>query len=304
MKPKDGLWANLSVRHPLAGQGGSTGFCGQGNGLRFGVIDLTLGVSAPGQAGELVEGGGRAAPGDGFEKLVGEHSFSVRDQVPPNGAHDFRAKLRRSQNGSCNESVFRGVSRSPDLRYSPALPDTGPPHKAGFVFLGSFSPTQTQITSAPARKRLFSASRVNDGARDSQIGNCPLFQEVIGVALGGRRAGARGLRPNLVEQLLQPRAEWNAPPVGERGEAGQNVGAHFQVELGVAARPPAARRPRGEARQLGDVADRLARRRQVVEQSASVRRFGQRPCDLSTEISAALCANRPDHLPAHRGPWP
>ena len=46
-----------------------------------------------------------------------------------------------------------------------------------------------------------------------------------------------------VEQLLEQRPKWNAPLIGERGEAGEDVGAHFQVELGVAPGPPAAGRP-------------------------------------------------------------
>jgi hypothetical protein len=51
------------------------------------------------------------------------------------------------------------------------------------------------------------------------------------------------LCPGLVEQLLEQRAERHAPLIGERGESGEDVGAHFQVELRVATGPPATGRP-------------------------------------------------------------
>ena len=75
----------------------------------MGVGQGAFGVGAPELAGEIVEYGCAGAV-DGFEELVGEHSFSVRDQVPPKGAHDFRQSSATAKNGSCVGSRFRGVS--------------------------------------------------------------------------------------------------------------------------------------------------------------------------------------------------
>jgi hypothetical protein len=55
---------------------------------------MALGVGAPELAGEFVQDGGRAGAVGGFEELISEHGFSVRDQVPPKGAHDFRQSFR------------------------------------------------------------------------------------------------------------------------------------------------------------------------------------------------------------------
>jgi hypothetical protein len=54
-------------------------------------------VRPPGQAGDLVNGGGISGAAGGSVELIGEHGFSVRDQVPPEGRARFQAKLRRSQ---------------------------------------------------------------------------------------------------------------------------------------------------------------------------------------------------------------
>jgi hypothetical protein len=51
---------------------------------------LPLGVRPPGQAGDLVNGVGVPRSRRGCCELIGEHSFSVRGQAPPKGAHDFR----------------------------------------------------------------------------------------------------------------------------------------------------------------------------------------------------------------------
>jgi hypothetical protein len=62
---------------------------------------MTLAMSAPGQASDFVQGSAVASAGGGREQLFGEHSFSVRDQVPPKGAHDFRQSSAAAKNGSC-----------------------------------------------------------------------------------------------------------------------------------------------------------------------------------------------------------
>src|SRR5271165_6304179 len=63
----------------------------------FGVDQLTFGVRPPCQASDLVNGVGASGGGGGRMELFGEHSFSVRDQVPPKGAHDFRQSSARPQ---------------------------------------------------------------------------------------------------------------------------------------------------------------------------------------------------------------
>ncbi len=52
-------------------------------------MQLALGVRPPCQAGNLVNGGGISGGGGRGMELFGEHSFSVRGQAPPKGAHDF-----------------------------------------------------------------------------------------------------------------------------------------------------------------------------------------------------------------------
>jgi hypothetical protein len=53
-------------------------------------MDLSFGVSAPQLASGFVQGGAVAGASGGREEMFGEHNFSVRDQVPPKSAHDFR----------------------------------------------------------------------------------------------------------------------------------------------------------------------------------------------------------------------
>jgi hypothetical protein len=65
-------------------------------------------MSAPRQACDLVNGGSVPRSGGGCSELFGEHSFSVRDQVPPKGARDFRQSSAAAKNGSCIGSRFRG----------------------------------------------------------------------------------------------------------------------------------------------------------------------------------------------------
>jgi hypothetical protein len=60
-KPKGGLRVDLGAEHRLARQGGSAGFYGRAEGFGVGIFDLALGVSAPELAGDLVQGGWRAA---------------------------------------------------------------------------------------------------------------------------------------------------------------------------------------------------------------------------------------------------
>ena len=78
-----------------------------------GVDDLTLGVRPPRQAGDLINGVGVPCSCCGGGELISEHGFSVRGQAPPKGAHDFRQSSAAAKNGSCNDSVFRGVSGLP-----------------------------------------------------------------------------------------------------------------------------------------------------------------------------------------------
>src|SRR5271165_2709801 len=53
-------------------------------------------MGEPRQAGDLVNGGGTSGGCCSGCELIGEHSFSVRDQVPPKGAHDFRQSSMNS----------------------------------------------------------------------------------------------------------------------------------------------------------------------------------------------------------------
>jgi hypothetical protein len=69
--------------------------------------------------------------------VFGEHSFSVRDQVPPKGAHGFQAKLRRSQKWLLQRFSFSGNIRSAKTTDLPRFAGTpGPPSRRVFVFLG------------------------------------------------------------------------------------------------------------------------------------------------------------------------
>jgi hypothetical protein len=53
---------------------------------------MTFAMSAPSQAGDFVQGSAVASAGGGREELFGEHSFSVRDQGPAEGARTISDK--------------------------------------------------------------------------------------------------------------------------------------------------------------------------------------------------------------------
>ena len=112
-------------------------------------------MGAPSQTGDFVHGSGISGGRGGGMELFGEHSFSVRDQVPPKGAHDFRQGSATAQKGLARIK-FSGRIGLPDLDISPALPGHRPAFKAGFVFLG-FSVGATHAV----RRELRFASRVN-----------------------------------------------------------------------------------------------------------------------------------------------
>ena len=124
------------------------------------------------QAGDLVNGGSVSGGCRGGRELFGEHSFSVRDQVPPKGAHDFRQSSATAQNGACVEVDFLGRSGCSDLDIPRPCRDTGPPSLAGFVFLGFRSPNRRD--SPDARFPLVRDSRQR-GGRDApaqrELGN-------------------------------------------------------------------------------------------------------------------------------------
>jgi hypothetical protein len=125
---------------PFPGQGGPAGLYGLGNGSGFSIGDLTLGVRSPRQASDRINGGGISGGCRSGMELFGEHRFSVRDQVPPKGARDFRQSSAAAKNGSCNDSVFRGVSGLRDHLIFPGLAGHRPALIGGFVvFWGSFS---------------------------------------------------------------------------------------------------------------------------------------------------------------------
>jgi hypothetical protein len=69
---------------------------------------MTLAMSAPGQAGDFVQGGAIASASGGREELFGEHSFSVRDQDPAEGRARFQAKLRRGRKIGLRRIEFSG----------------------------------------------------------------------------------------------------------------------------------------------------------------------------------------------------
>ena len=79
--------------------------------------------------------------GDHSKDFAAAHSFSVRDQVPPKGAHDFRQSIAIAPQGACVEQRFGGLSGSPDLQIFPGLPG----HRAALMgrsscFWGSVLP--------------------------------------------------------------------------------------------------------------------------------------------------------------------
>src|SRR5271165_465087 len=93
-------------------------------------------------------------------------SFGLQDN-PPEGARTISGKApQRPKKGACVGSCFRGVSRLPHLRYSPALPGHRPALLAGFVFLGFDSSVHQTGRESPdsARVALF-ACHVNAMSR-------------------------------------------------------------------------------------------------------------------------------------------
>ena len=139
--------------------------------------DLTLGMGAPGQAGDLVNGGGVSGGRRSGLELFGEHSFSVRDQVPPKGAHDFRQSSAAAKNGSCNGFRFSGsIGTATSLDIPRLCRDTGPPSLAGFVFLGFRSPNRREF--APTGK-VSACSRFASTRRWRCLGrpHCPARDE-------------------------------------------------------------------------------------------------------------------------------
>jgi hypothetical protein len=116
-------------------------------------------MSAPKQTGGFVQGSAVASASGGREELFGEHGFSVRDQVPPKGRARFQAKLRRSQKWLLQRFRFSGSIAIVQIVDIPRpCRDTGPPHKAGFVFLGFRSPNRRE---SPAEGFSLFAIRVN-----------------------------------------------------------------------------------------------------------------------------------------------
>ena len=65
-------------------------------------------MGSPELAGEFVQDGGRSGAVGGFNKVIGEHSFSVRDQSPAEGRARFQAKLRRRQKWHLQQFSFSG----------------------------------------------------------------------------------------------------------------------------------------------------------------------------------------------------
>ena len=83
------------------------------------------------------------------DELVGEHGFSFGIKSRREGAHDFRQSSAVPQKGACVGSNFRGVSRLPHHDIPRPCRDTGPPHKAGFVFSGArIAPSARNCASA------------------------------------------------------------------------------------------------------------------------------------------------------------
>jgi hypothetical protein len=116
-------------------------------------------VRPPCQAGDLVNGGGISGGCGCGGELFGEHSFSVRDQVPPKGAHDFRQSSATAQNGHLQRFRFSGSIRTATSLDIPRLCRT-PARltKAGFVFSGFRSPNRRE---SPAEGFSLFAIRVN-----------------------------------------------------------------------------------------------------------------------------------------------
>jgi hypothetical protein len=102
-------------------------------------------MSTPRQAGHLVNGGSVPRSGSGCSELIGEHSFSVRDQVPPKGAHDFDKAPLQPKMALASDRIF-GDMRVADAFTSPALPG----HRAALLgrsscFWGSNSSISAEL---------------------------------------------------------------------------------------------------------------------------------------------------------------
>ena len=70
-------------------------------------------------------------------ELFGEHSFSVRDQGPAEGRARFQASSASAPNWGLRRFRFSGSIVIVQIYDIPRpCRDTGPPYKAGFVFLG------------------------------------------------------------------------------------------------------------------------------------------------------------------------
>jgi hypothetical protein len=151
--------------------------------------DRTLGVCPPRKARDLVNTGGiSGACGCGCE-LLGEQSFSVRDQVPPKGAHDFRQAFEGPKMGLASISIF-GEDRDCQVSdISPALPGHRPASQGGFRVSGVFI---LRIRDSPdVRFRLVRDSRQRalgcvEGNLQSDIEPSPVFGGRPGLLNAGR----------------------------------------------------------------------------------------------------------------------
>jgi hypothetical protein len=115
----------------------------------------------PCEACDLVNGGGISGSRSSSYELFSEHDFSVRDQVPPKGAHDFRQSFASPPIGGLHQMQFSGSIVIVQIYDIPRpCRDTGPPHKAGFVFFLGFPQSPSGAIRAVRNVGLF-ANLVN-----------------------------------------------------------------------------------------------------------------------------------------------
>jgi hypothetical protein len=95
--------------------------------------------------------------------VFNEHLSRPSGLFPTKGGR-LRQSESAAQKGACIDSDFRERSRLQHQRTFPALPDTGPPSTAGFVFLdGLFSTAGAVPANLPVGRDLTIRRKIENG---------------------------------------------------------------------------------------------------------------------------------------------
>jgi hypothetical protein len=98
---------------------------------------MTLGMSAPEQAGGFVQCGAVASASGGRDELFGEHKLLRSGSRSRRRARTISGKAPpQPKMALASDAIFGDYRVCQDIDIPRLCRDTGPPHKAGFVFLG------------------------------------------------------------------------------------------------------------------------------------------------------------------------